>query len=65
MEPICNDEFKLFFSIKHSIKTKKKRFARFVLCDRLCPLVKLPYLRKEKAPIKIPYVGVDYNAIVD
>ena len=51
--------------IHGSIKTKKKRFARFVLCDRLCPLVKLPYLRKEKAPIKIPYVGVDYNAIVD
>ena len=51
--------------IHGSIKTKKKRFARFILCDRLCPLVKLPYLREEKAPIKIPYVGVDYNTIVD
>lgn len=51
--------------IHGSIKTKKKRFARFILCDRLCPLVKLPYLKEEKAPIKIPYVGVDYNTIVD
>ena len=39
------------------------RFARFILCDRYCPLQKIPYLKKEDAPLKIPHFGTDYNAI--
>ena len=53
-----------------SVKTKKQRFARFVMTDRFCPLIKLPYLRNEKAPLLIPYMFegediVDYNSIKD
>ena len=53
-----------------SIKTRKRRFARFVMTDRFCPLIKLPYLRNEKAPLLIPYMfegedKIDYNSIVD
>ena len=53
-----------------SVKTKRKRFARFVMTDRFCPLIKLPYLKNEKAPLLIPYMFegediVDYNTITD
>ena len=53
-----------------SVKTRKKRFARFVMTDRFCPLIKLPYLRNEKASLLIPYMfegedKVDYNTIID
>ena len=51
-----------------SAKTFKKNFVRFVITDRICPLKQIPYLEKEKVPIKIPYPGhgeggdtVDYN----
>ncbi len=49
--------------IHGSVKTTKRRFARFILCDRYCPLQKIPYLKKEDAPLKIPHFGTDYNAI--
>ena len=42
-----------------------KDFARFVITERFNPLLKIPYLRKEDAPLKIPFTGVDYNAIED
>ena len=51
--------------IHGSRKTNKKRFARFCITDRYNPLQKIPYLRDEKAPMKIPYVGVDLNKILD
>jgi len=58
--------------IHESVETQKKRFARFILSERFCPLQKIPYLRKENVPIKIPYADknkpggdVDYNSIVD
>ncbi len=54
--------------IHGSAHTSKKKFSRFVIIDRLCPLKKLPYLEKENVPKKIPYFGhgkggktVDYN----
>ena len=42
-----------------------KDFARFVITERFNPLLKIPYLRKEDAPLKIPFTGIDYNAIED
>ena len=57
--------------IHESVKTEKKRFARFILSERYCPLQKIPYLRKENVPIKIPYPDekaggeAHYNTIVD
>ena len=58
-------------SIHESVKTEKQKFARFILSERYCPLQKIPYLRKENVPIKIPYpdgntgVESDYNDVVD
>ena len=58
-------------AIHESVMTKKKRFARFIISERYCPLQKIPYLRKEKVPIKIPYpdgktgVEADYNDLLD
>ena len=46
-----------------SVLTKKKKFARFILCDRYSPLQKIPYLKDENASIKIPHFGFDYNKI--
>ena len=51
--------------IHGSVATKKKRFARFILCDRYCPLQKIPYLKEEDASLKIRHFGIDYNKIVD
>tara|TARA_E500000178_G_scaffold301295_1_gene310123 strand:+ start:5375 stop:6145 length:771 start_codon:yes stop_codon:yes gene_type:complete len=51
--------------IHGSVETKKHRFARFILCDRYCPLQKIPYLKKEEAPLKIPHFGTDYNLITE
>lgn len=58
--------------IHASVKAEKKGFARFILSERYCPLQKIPYLRKENAPMKIPYPDrripagdVDYEAIED
>jgi len=43
--------------------TRKKGSVRIVLAERYTPLKKMPFLRDENAPRKIPYTGVDYNAI--
>lgn len=48
-----------------SYPLKKKNFVRIVITERYNPLLKIPYLKKEKAPITIPYMGVDYNKIKD
>ena len=42
---------------------KNKDGLRIVITERLNPLKKIPYLKDENAPLKIPYTGVDYNAI--
>ena len=55
--------------IHESVETVKKDFARFILSERFCPLRKIPYLRQENVPVKIPYPdGVkgftkDYNEL--
>ena len=56
----------------NQLKQKKKRFARFIITERFCPLQKIPYLRKEDVPLKIPYSGkyfaggdIDYESIED
>ena len=45
--------------------TKKRGHLRITITERFNPLRKLPFLKDENAPIKIPYVGVDYNSIPD
>ena len=32
-----------------------------IVGERFNPLKKLPYLKDEKASLKMPYVGLDYN----
>ena len=49
--------------IHGSVETKKRRFARFILCDRYCPLQKIPYLKQEDVPLKVPHFGFNYNDI--
>ncbi len=44
---------------------KTKGSVRITVCERYCPLQKMPYLKNPKAPLKIPYTGVDYNKILD
>jgi len=52
-------------SLVHSgYQMKKKGHARITITERYNPLKKIPYLRDEKAPLKIPYV-FDYNQLVD
>ena len=36
---------------------------RITITERFNPLKKLPYLKDEKASLKMPYVGLDYNKI--
>jgi len=48
-----------------SFKNKDGKSVRIVITERFNPLKKLPYLKNIKAPIKIPYVGVDLNSIKD
>ena len=44
---------------------KKENGLRIVITDRLNPLKKIPFLKDENKPMKIPYTGVDYNQIND
>jgi len=44
---------------------KDKDHVRFVITERFNPLDKIPFLKKEDASLKIPYVGVDYNKITE
>ena len=43
----------------------KKGHLRITLTERFNPLRKLPFLKNPEAPLKIPYVGIDYNSIPD
>ena len=53
-------------SLLHSgYETKKDGTVRIVVTERYNPLQKMPYLKDENAPMYIPFVGVDYNKIVD
>ena len=53
--------------------TKKKNSVRITVTERYNPLQKIPFLRDENAPLKMPYTNddpkpgdfVDYNKIVD
>ena len=45
--------------------TKKSGHLRITLTERFNPLRKLPFLKNESSPMKIPYVGIDYNSIQD
>ena len=45
--------------------TKKKDTIRIVITERYNPLQKIPFLKDEHAPLRIPYINIDYNKIVD
>ena len=51
--------------IHSSFKNTDAKSVRIVITERFNPLKKLPYLQNVKAPIKIPYFGVDLNKIRD
>jgi len=42
---------------------KSKNTVRLTITERFNPLKKIPFLRNEKATIKIPFTGVNYNNI--
>lgn len=44
---------------------KKKGVVRIVITERFNPLIGIPFLKDPNKPMKIPYVGVDYNMIKD
>ena len=45
---------------------QKKGHVKYVLCDRLNPLQKIPYLKNpDFKTMKIPHFGIDYNSIKD
>lgn len=44
---------------------KTKDSVRITVCERFNPLQKIPFLRDPKAPLKIPFTGIDYNKITD
>ena len=45
--------------------TKKKGHLRITLTERFNPLRKIPFLKNTDVPMKIPYIGIDYNSIPD
>ena len=55
----------LFQAIHSSFKNTDGKSVRIVITERFNPLKKLPYLQNIKAPMKIPYFGVDLNKIRD
>ena len=51
-------------SLVHSgYENQDGKSVRITITERFNPLKKLPYLKDEKAPLKMPYVGVDYNKL--
>ena len=44
---------------------KTKGHVRITVTERFNPLQKIPFLRDENAPLRMPYVGIDYNKITD
>jgi hypothetical protein len=45
--------------------TRKKGKVRIVITERYNPLQKIPFLKDENAPMNIPFVGANYNEILD
>jgi hypothetical protein len=43
---------------------KKEQHARITITERYNPLQKIPFLKKDNAPLKIPYQE-DYNKILE
>ena len=51
-------------SLVHSgYPSSKKGSLRITITERFNPLQKIPFLKNEKAPLKMPYVGIDYNKV--
>ena len=51
-------------SLVHSgYENQDGKSVRITITERFNPLKKLPYLKDEKAPLKMPYVGIDYNKL--
>lgn len=51
-------------SLVHSgYENTDKKSVRITITERFNPLKKLPYLKNEKASMKMPYVGLDYNKL--
>ena len=44
---------------------KKKGTVRITITERYNPLKKIPYLRNEKATLRMPFEGLDYNTITE
>jgi hypothetical protein len=44
-------------------KNKKKNSVRITITERFNPLKKIPFLKKASAPMRIPFTGINYNAI--
>ena len=54
----------LFIILVHSgYENQDGKSVRITITEKFNPLKKLPYLKDEKAPLKMPYVGVDYNKL--
>ena len=51
-------------SLVHSgYENSDNKSVRITITERFNPLKKIPYLKNEKAPMKMPYVGLDYNKL--
>lgn len=51
-------------SLVHSgYENQDGKSVRITITERFNPLKKLPYLKDEKASLKMPYVGLDYNKL--
>ena len=51
-------------SLIHSgYQTKKNNSVRITITERFNPLKKIPYLKNDKATMKIPFTGINYNSI--
>jgi hypothetical protein len=44
---------------------KKKGTVRITITERFNPLQKIPFLKNRNAPLKMPFVGIDYNKVRD
>ena len=53
-------------SVVHSgYPNTKKGTVRITITERYNPLQKIPFLRDENAPLRMPFVGLDYNKVTD
>ena len=51
-------------SLIHSgYQTKKNNSVRITITERFNPLKRIPYLKNDKATMKIPFTGINYNSI--